>query len=182
MSNNPKLLLHVCCIGCGAAVAQTLSDEYSLTLFFYNPNIFPVTEYEMRRDEAARVAGVFNWPWREGDHDHARWLTAVDGLEKEKERGARCSVCYEYRLAKTAELAEKSGFPFFGTTLSISPHKDAAKINAIGRDLAKTYNVTFLERDFKKKGGFSRSVALSRELNLYRQTYCGCEFSLKPAD
>ncbi|MFA6106592.1 MAG: epoxyqueuosine reductase QueH [Patescibacteria group bacterium] len=175
--NKPKLLLHICCIGCGAFVSQSLKDEFKITLFYYNPNIFPVEEYEKRLEETRRIAKKFRLPLLAGEYDHKKWLKKIKGLEKEPEKGKRCLVCYRDRLTMAARTAKEKGDDFFTSTLTVSPHKDAKAINAIGRKLEKKYKVKFYEADFKKNDGFKKSCALSRELDLYRQDYCGCEFS-----
>lgn len=176
-SNKPKLLLHICCISCGAYVAKTLGDNYDLTLFFYNPNIFPETEHEKRKQAVADIASKQGLNISFGDYNHERWLKKVEGLEDEPERGTRCMVCYTDRLAVTAKKAAKENFDYFSTTLTISPHKDAQSILKFGEKFSKIYDVKFLAEDFKKKDGYKKSVEFSKELNLYRQNYCGCEFS-----
>jgi len=173
----PKMLLHICCIGCGAYVSQVLRDDYQVTLFFYNPNIFPQEEYDKRLEETKRIAKKFKVKIIEGEYDHKKWLAMVKGREADPEKGERCLLCYRDRLEATAELAREKGFKYFTTTLTISPHKDAKAVSIIGRELAEKCGVEFLDRDFKKKDGFNLSTKLSRELGLYRQEYCGCEFS-----
>jgi len=187
-----KLLLHVCCIGCGAYVLELLKSEYDITLYFYNPNIEPRAEYDKRLQEAKKVTestllfasplirgeegkGVFV----EGDYENKRWHELVRGHEQDPERGERCRICYRARLEKTAQYASEHNFNFFTTTLTISPHKDAEAINKIGLELGEKYGVNFLARDFKKQDGFKKTCALSRRLNLYRQEYCGCGYSLR---
>ncbi len=173
-----KLLLHICCIGCGAYVSDSLKEEYTVELYFYNPNIFPKEEYNKRLEETRRVADEFSLNLICADYDHESWLERVKGLEKEPEKGKRCLVCYADRLGETAKLAKKRGFDCFDSTLTVSPHKDAKAISSIGQNLAKKYNIKFLNKDFKKQDGFKKACAVSRELNLYRQNYCGCEFSI----
>ncbi|MCK5416708.1 epoxyqueuosine reductase QueH [Candidatus Parcubacteria bacterium] len=175
----PKLLLHICCISCGAYVSQVLNKDFELTLFFYNPSIYPKSEYEKRLKTVNEIAKKENLNIIFGEYDHEKWLDKIKGLENEPERGARCKICYIDRLQKSAEYASNNGFDYFTTTLTISPHKDAKLILEFGNELSKQYNVKFLEEDFKKKDGFKKSVKLSYELNLYRQDYCGCEFSKK---
>ena len=172
-----KLLLHICCIGCGAYVSDSLKEEYGVELYFYNPSIFPKEEHDKRLEETRRVANEFNLNLICANYDHEAWLKKVKGLEKEPERGKRCVVCYDDRLRETAKLAEEYSFDYFGSTLTVSPHKDAKAINSIGQSLAKEYKIKFLDKDFKKQDGFKKACAVSRELNLYRQDYCGCEFS-----
>ncbi|MFH0892675.1 MAG: epoxyqueuosine reductase QueH [Candidatus Falkowbacteria bacterium] len=176
-SKKPELLLHICCIGCGAYVGKMLDEEYSVSLFFYNPNIYPETEYKKRLEEIERTAKHLSLPLFLGAYGHLSWLESIRGHETDKEKGERCLICYRERLRETARMAEEKKFDLFSTTLTISPHKDAKAISEIGSDLSLKYKVTFLDRDFKKQDGFKRSVALSHELGLYRQNYCGCEFS-----
>jgi len=171
-------LLHVCCIGCGAQAARELGREFSVTLFFYNPNIYPKEEYLRRQEETVRVAAKLRWPVLVNDYDHEAWLKLVQGHEQSREGGDRCLICYRERLEKTGETALKNGFGHFCTTLTISPHKKAEAINAIGLELADKFKIVFLAKDFKKQDGFKKACALSKELGLYRQDYCGCEFSL----
>jgi predicted adenine nucleotide alpha hydrolase (AANH) superfamily ATPase len=173
----PFLLLHICCVGCGAFVADLLRKEYSVVLFFYNPNIFPKSEYDLRLQETVRVAKKLGLPLLVGDGNHSAWLKKVQGHENDPERGKRCSICYYDRLAKTAHRAKQERIKYFSSTLSVSPHKDAGILSQIGQSIEKESGVKFIDRDFKKNNGYAQSVKLSRDLNLYRQNYCGCEFS-----
>ncbi len=173
----PRLLLHICCIGCGAYVSQILKKDYKVILYFYNPNIFPEKEYQKRLEETKRIAKKFSLKVIEGEYNHKEWLKLVRGHEQDPEREERCRICYYERLEKTAKLAKKLGIKYFTTTLTISPHKDASAILSFGKEIASKFDLIFLERDFKKKDGFKKSVQLSRKLGLYRQNYCGCEFS-----
>jgi predicted adenine nucleotide alpha hydrolase (AANH) superfamily ATPase len=175
--DKPKLLLHVCCIGCGAYVAQVLKEEYTVTLFFYNPSIFPREEYRRRKEETVRIADQLGLALLSTGYDHEAWLKLVRGFEQSREGGRRCLICYRDRLERTGELAVKKGFTHFGTTLTVSPHKLADKINNIGAELADKYGIGFISEDFKKQDGFKKACQLSHELKLYRQDYCGCEFS-----
>lgn len=176
------LLLHVCCAPCSAGTVARLNELFSVSLFFSNDNIHPAGEYE-RRLAAARV--VADWagvplrvpPYRPGD-----WLTRVEGLADEPEGGERCGVCFSYRLEETARYARDYGFPIFGTTLTISPHKDHTRVNRLGAEAAERHGVLFLRCDLKKNDGFGTSVKISRELDLYRQDYCGCCFSRGAAE
>jgi epoxyqueuosine reductase len=233
-----KLLIHICCAGCGAYIAKALKEEYDTTLFFYNPNIFPQKEHDFRLKEARGVAerlslnlitvsaimtgsalsecfilfeqgrkgeefsfispenssfvkgenykfcklpfkkfGLVSIREKNANYGHDKWLDAVRGFELDPERGARCGICYQYRLEETAYFAKKNGFEIFSSTLTISPHKDAKKIFEIGHALEEKCGVKFLDRDFKKQDGFKKSTAMSKDLGLYRQNYCGCEFS-----
>ena len=177
----PRLLLQVCCAPCSSYVLEYLNDIFDITLFFYNPNISPQKEYEFRADELKRL--TIQMPLKNipdivvNDYDYNEFLDTVKGFEQEKEGGARCFLCYELRLRKAADYAKNNNFDYFCTTLSISPHKNAQKLNEIGEKLSKEYGMKYLFSDFKKKNGYKRSIELSNEYNLYRQDYCGCEFS-----
>jgi len=178
-TKNPKLLLHICCVGCGVYIAQILKEEFEVVFYFYNPNIFPQDEYEKRLEETKKIAKEYNIELMVGDYNHDVWLGKVKGYEKEPERGKRCEICYQDRLENTASRADELGADFFATTLSISPHKDFSKISSIGKNLENKYKINFLDKDFKKQDGYKKSVELSKKLNLYRQNYCGCEFSIR---
>lgn len=174
----PKLLLHICCIGCGAYVSQVLKKDYRVTLYFYNPNIYPENEYHLRLKETRRVARKFGLKVLVGKYRHGDWLQKIKGHEHEPERGGRCVICYRDRLEATARVAKQLEYDVFTSTLSVSPHKLAPVINQAGQELEREYGVRFLVSDFKKKDGYKKSLELSRELKLYRQDYCGCEFSM----
>ena len=182
----PRLLLHACCAPCSSYVLEYLSQYFFITLLFYNPNISPQTEYEKRYAELLSL--VKEQPHRfpvsvvPCGYDPESFFSAVHGLESLPEGGARCAVCYRMRLEAAARAAKDGGFDYFTTTLSISPLKDAEKLNAIGAELSGEYGVPYLYSDFKKKEGYKRSVALSREYGLYRQNYCGCIFSKQEAE
>jgi len=173
-----KLLLHICCAGCGAYVSQVMKKEgFEVLLYFFNPNIFPKTEYDIRKKEVEDVAKKFALDFFMEEYDHESWMLLVKGMESEPEKGRRCVICYEDRLERTAKKAEMLNCQYFTSTLSVSPYKVVKEINRIGEKLSKKYSVEFLARDFKKQDGFKKASKLSRELNLYRQNYCGCEFS-----
>lgn len=173
-----KILLHCCCAPCAAYVIKKLQERYNVTLFYFNPNIFPEEEYKKRLNETKSYLKKIDIPLLEGEYDHNWWLKQVRGFENEPERGKRCKICYKLRLEETAKRAKRLGFNLFCSTLSISPHKDAELINKIGRDLLNKYNVQYLESDWKKHDGFKKSCDISKEQGFYRQEYCGCEFSL----
>lgn len=179
----PKLLLHSCCAPCSSYVLEYLSQYFEITVFYYNPNIYPPSEYEMRVEEQKRLAGALpgKYPVKvlEGTYEPERFYRAVKGLEHIPEGGERCFACFKERLSETARLAKELQMDYFTTTLTISPLKNAAKINEIEEELAALYQVESLPSDFKKKNGYQRSIELSREYNLYRQDYCGCVFSLR---
>ena len=177
----PRLLLHACCAPCSSYVLEYLSDFFEITLLYYNPNISPKTEYEYRVEEVKRLISEMNPKHKitfvEGKYNPETFYEAAKGLEHEPERGRRCDVCFRLRLAEAARIASEGGYDYYCTTLSISPLKDAEKLNAIGNELSEIYNVPYLPSDFKKKGGYKRSIELSAQHNLYRQNYCGCVFS-----
>lgn len=173
-----KVLLHICCAGCGAFVSRVLMEEgYEVFLYYYNPNVSPVSEYKLRAQEVEKIAKEFNLKFFVEVYDHLSWLVKIRGLKKEPEKGKRCLVCYLDRLAKVAKKAKKENFDYFASTLSVSPHKDSTQINHIGKELENSVGVEFFFRDFKKKDGFKKASNLAKELDLYRQDYCGCEFS-----
>ncbi len=181
-----KILLHSCCAPCSTAVIERLSPDYDITILYYNPNIYPEEEYLKRKNEEIKYIKLLNEKYPENkldmldtDYEAEEFYKAVKGLENEKEGGARCPVCFKLRLEKTARLAKKNGYDLFGTTLTVSPHKNAEVINAIGLNLETEYNIKFLVSNFKKQDGYKRSIELSKENNIYRQNYCGCEFALK---
>ena len=177
----PRLLLHSCCAPCSSAVTERLAPDFSLSLFFYNPNISSKEEYQKRLDELRRFVKEYPFsspiPVLEGEYLPSRFIDAVKGLEKEPERGKRCEVCFRLRLEEAAKQAKEENFDFFTTTLSVSPHKDAVLLNRIGEEMGEKYKVPFFPSDFKKKNGYLRSCTLSKEYRLYRQSYCGCIFS-----
>lgn len=181
----PKLALHACCAPCSSAVLEQLSAWFDITIFYYNPNIWPAVEYRRRADELHRFAAALALPGltvREAPYDPVEFYAAVRGLEAEPERGGRCTVCYRLRMEHTAVWAAANGYDWFCTTLSISPHKDAERINRLGRELEEKYGVRHLPNDFKKKNGYKRSLELSAQYGLYRQDYCGCEFSARKSE
>lgn len=174
----PALLLHSCCGPCSTAVLETLCARFDVTLFYYNPNIQPEAEYLLRLDNQLRVLGARPEAALLGcDYGGGDFEAAVRGLEGEPEGGARCTACFRLRLERTAREAAERGFEFFCSTLTVSPHKDAGRINGIGRELGERYGVRYLPSDFKKRDGYRRSIELSKELGLYRQNYCGCLYS-----
>lgn len=178
----PKLLLHSCCAPCSSYVLEYLSEYFEITVFYYNPNIFPESEYTKRLLEQQTLIHDMHFrhqvSFLAGNYDQEKFYAMAAGLEHLKEGGERCFKCYELRLRETAEMAVKGGFDYFTTTLSISPMKNAEKLNTIGREVASQYGVKYLQSDFKKKNGYKRSIELSREYGLYRQDYCGCQFSV----
>ena len=173
----PTLLLHSCCAPCFTGCIESLKDDFSVTVLFYNPNMDSIKEYELRRDEQLRICNIFDVKCKIVDYNHLEFLDKVKGKENEIEGGARCFDCFHLRLKKTAEIASELGYDYFATTLTLSPLKNAENINRIGTLIGQEIGVKYLPSDFKKRGGYLRSISLSKELNLYRQNYCGCEFS-----
>ena len=179
----PRLLLHACCAPCSSYCLEYLNGYFDITLFFYNPNITDEEEFNKRFYELQRLVKDIYPDMQTVCPPYCKdeFLSAVKGLKDCKEGGERCFVCYALRLAKARDYAEENGFDYFCSTLSISPHKNCDKLNSIGEALAKDKRVKHLPNDFKKGGGYARSVRLSQEYGLYRQNYCGCEFS-KPKE
>ncbi len=174
----PGILVHVCCAPDALYVFRLLQDEFDVAGFFSNSNIHPAQEYAKRLDEARKVARLLDVPLLEDTYEAGRWLALTERFKDEPEKGRRCDICYALRLQRTAEAAAGRGLAAFATVMSLSPWKKAAVINRIGRQFGTRYGVRFLEADFKKKDGFKKSVDLSRSHGLYRQSYCGCVYSL----
>ena len=171
--SKPKLLLHCCCAPCSSAVIEKLKEYFEITYFYYNPNIFPEQEYLLRRDEFIKL-GV---KVVELKYNHNDFLDVVKGYENEKEGGVRCRICIAERLDKAFQYAVSNNYEIVTTTLSISPHKDAEFINKLGENLEAKYGVKYLHADFKKENGYLNSINICKEKGIYRQDYCGCEFS-----
>lgn len=182
----PRLLMHACCAPCSSYVLEYLASIFDMTLYFYNPNIAPESEHIFRGNELERL--ISEMPLNNSvqliraEYEPEKFLAAARGLENVPEGGERCFKCYELRLRKTAEYAKEEGFDYFSTTLSISPHKNAQKLNEIGAELSEEFEVPYLFSDFKKRNGYKRSCQLSEEYRLYRQDYCGCAFSKAEAE
>lgn len=181
----PRLLLHSCCGPCSTAVIERLMTDFNITLFFYNPNITDSEEYERRKATQKNCLEKFREKTGEGisllegEYDPETFYKIVEGLEDQPEGGTRCNECFELRLDETAKKCRDGGYDYFATTLSVSPHKSYPVISALGNHIAQDNNIEFLDLDFKKKAGFQRSIALSKEFELYRQNYCGCQFSIR---
>lgn len=182
-NNKPKLLLHSCCGPCSTQVINFLKDYFKITIFYYNPNIEPNEEYTHRKKEQIRYIEALkkennkiDLEYLDSVYDNSNFREYVKGLELEKEGGARCSKCFYLRLSKTAIIAREKGFDFFGTTLSVSPHKNSQIINKIGEKIAEIEGIPFIYGDFKKNDGYKKSIEYSKKYNLYRQDYCGCLF------
>lgn len=169
----PKLLLHCCCAPCSSAVIEKLKEYFDITYLYFNPNIFPENEYVLRREQfeklGVKVVDI--------GYEHDKFLDLVKGMENESEGGRRCNVCIAMRMDKAFEYAKSHNFDIVTTTLSISPHKNAEFINLTGENLEKKYKIKYLHADFKKENGFLRSTQIAKQVNMYRQNYCGCEFS-----
>lgn len=177
----PSLLLHSCCAPCSSYVLEYLSEFFDITIFYYNPNIHPENEYRKRVQEQKEFISQLPTKRKinfiEEHYNTREFFDIAKGLEEEREGGTRCFKCYKLRLREAAKKAKKLNFDYFTTVLSISPHKNAEKINEIGDKLAEELDIKFLNSDFKKKNGYKRSIELSKKYNLYRQNYCGCVYS-----
>lgn len=182
-NKKPRLLLHSCCAPCSSAVIERLMPYFNITIIYYNPNIEPYEEYLKRKEEQKKLLNLIETPNKiaimDCDYDNNLFKKMAKNLEGEKEGGKRCFKCYELRLAYCALKAQENNFDYFGTTLTVSPFKNSQKINEIGLDLQKKYQVKYLLSDFKKKNGYIRSIELSKKYSLYRQNYCGCIYSKK---
>lgn len=172
-----KMLLHSCCGPCSTVVIERLKTSYDVVVFYYNPNTEPYEEYEKRKIEQQKVCQNFGVKFIDFDYDNDGWHKFVEGFENEREGGARCERCFAYRLKKTGLYAKENGFDIFATTLSVSPHKNTNMINEVGLTISQNLDIEFLPESFKKKDGYLRSINLSKEMQLYRQNYCGCLFS-----
>lgn len=176
-SVKPKLLLHCCCAPCTSGCIERLMDFFDITFYYYNPNIDTLGEYDLRADELKKLAKKFNLKYIIEKYNSQEFLDIAKGYESLPEGSERCFKCFELRLNKSAKFCKENAFEYFTTTLTISPLKNASKLNEIGEMLGAKYNVKFLNSDFKKKGGYLRSIQMSREMDFYRQNYCGCAFS-----
>ena len=184
-NKRPKLLLHACCAPCSSYVLEYLSAYFDITVFFYNPNISPESEYTFREQELIRLITemtlLSSIKIMSAEYNPTDFYNMAKGLESLAEGGERCKKCYRLRLSKTAQVAKENGFDYFSTTLSISPYKNAEWLNTIGAEEGQLYGIEYLFSDFKKKNGYKRSCELSEQYGLYRQNYCGCEFSKRQA-
>ena len=176
-----KLLLHACCAPCSSYCIELLKNHFEITIFFYNPNMDTLEEYNKRAEEQKRFCAIEGVNCIIADYDKQDFLSLVKGLENEKEGGFRCEKCFSLRLNKTANYAKENGYDYFATTLTVSPLKNAELINKIGLQIESEVGAKYLPTDFKKRGGYLKSVELSKEYGLYRQNYCGCEFSKEKA-
>ena len=184
-TEKPSVLLHACCGPCATACVERLAPDYSVTVYYYNPNITDSEKYYLRRDNLRKFLDGFNRDhegeffvdYLEGPYDFGEYLKRAEPLADEPEGGKRCTLCFEMRLANSARTAESLGFDYFTTTMTVSPHKNYKLISQMGNALGEGMNTQFLDVDFKKKDGFKRSVELSKQYDLYRQRFCGCEFA-----
>lgn len=177
LKNRPKLLLHSCCGPCSTQVINVLKDYFDITVLYYNPNIEPLEEYEKRKSEQIKFINMLDNKYVKFlncDYDNETFKKRVMGLECEKEGKARCPVCFLLRMEHTCKIAKEKNYEYFGTTLTVSPHKNSKQINILGAFLEKKYKVKYLYSDFKKEDGYLKSIRYSKEYNLYRQDYCGC--------
>lgn len=180
MEKRNKILLHACCGICSGYPVSFLKDAgYSVSVYFYNPNIYPDTEYQKRLDAERTLCRSLGVELIEEIYNPEEFYTAAKGLENEPEKGKRCTECFKLRLENTAAYAKENGFENFTTSIVISPHKNFKLLSALGKDIAQKYNLNYLDIDFKKKDGFLKTNKISKELGLYRQNYCGCKFSLR---
>lgn len=177
----PTLLLHTCCAPCSTEVISRLTNFFKITVLYYNPNIEPFEEYEKRKEEQIHFLKEFahknEISFLDCDYDHEAFQKISIGLETALEGGARCHLCYRLRLEKTAKMAKELGYSYFGTSLTVSPYKNAKILNEIGMELSEIYQINYLYSDFKKNNGYKNSIELSKKYNLYRQDYCGCKYS-----
>ncbi len=176
------MLLHVCCAPDATIGFERLGPEYEITAYFFNPNIHPREEYDLRKREFERLCQTLGIPYDVAEYNPEAWFEEVRGFENEPERGKRCDICLRIRLERTAQEAARRGFDCFAAVLTVSPHKLAQRINEIGAQMGERYGVRYVPTDLKKKDGFKRSVELSRRYGLYRQDYCGCVYSLRDRD
>lgn len=181
-NNKPKVLLHSCCGPCSTQVIDFLKDYFNITIYYYNPNIEPLEEYLKRKQEQIRFINEYNKKaldkieYIDSNYDNEVFENFIKGLEREPEGGARCSKCFYLRLKNTALKAKENKFEYFGTTLTVSPHKNSQVINKIGEFISNELNIKFIYGDFKKNDGYKKSIEFSKEYNLYRQDYCGCKY------
>ena len=175
-----KILLHACCGICSSYPISLLKDMgYCVVVYFYNPNIYPDTEYQKRLEAEKKLCNHFDCQLIIGDYETEVYYDFVKGLENEPEKGKRCEKCFELRLVKSAQKAKELGIEEFTTSIVISPHKDFEKISQIGKQIAQKYNLNYLPINFRKQDGFLKTNQISKSLNLYRQNYCGCKFAMR---
>jgi len=181
MKHGDSILLHVCCAPCSCEIIEGIIEtKLNLTVFFYNPNIHPQKEYDIRKNEVIRFCKSRNITFIDADYDTDNWFACVKGLEKEPEKGKRCTKCFEMRMVKTAKYANENGFNFIATSLSISRYKDQSQVHKAGFKSVEVFDdLTFWDYNWRKKGGSDRGAYIAKKENFYRQKYCGCVYSLK---
>lgn len=179
LESKPNLLLHSCCGPCSTSVIERLKDFFNITIYYYNPNIEPLEEYELRKSEQIRLLKELKIDYLDSEYDNDNFEELVKNNIKDRENGSRCVLCIKKRLENTALTASKNHFEYYCTTLTVSPHKNSVMINNIGMELETKYKVKFLLSDFKKEEGYKKSIELSKKYNLYRQNYCGCLYSIR---
>ena len=177
LTEKKSILLHSCCGPCSSACIDRLKEYFDITVVYYNPNIEPIDEYIHRKNEQVRLLKEWNIKYLDCDYDNDLWVDTTKYLTKELEGGKRCSVCFGIRLKYTANMAKRPGFDYFGTTLTVSPHKDSQLINKIGGSIGSNLGIKYLYSDFKKRDGYKKSCEFAKQYNLYRQDYCGCLYS-----
>ena len=174
-----RLLIHICCAPDATIALDRLAQNYKIEGIFYNPNIHPENEYERRKNAMKQLTKQTGFKWTEVGYDPDNWYELTEGLENEPEKGLRCEKCIKMRLRQTARLSIEKGFDAFAAVLTVSPHKDAEMVNRLGHEAGTEYGIEYVPTDLKKQDGFKRSIELSKEYGLYRQQYCGCEYSLR---
>lgn len=181
LKERKKILLHSCCAPCSSHVITFLTKYFDITILYYNPNISPIEEYNKRKEEQIKLINEIKTEGKieiiDCDYDNDIYENKIKGYEECPERGARCTICFNLRLEKTAKIAKDKNYDYFCSTLTVSPYKNAPLINQIGEELSKKYNIKWLYSDFKKADGYKKSIELSKKYNLYRQDYCGCVYS-----
>ena len=181
-TTKPRILLHVCCATCTPYVLKLLAKDFTPTIYYYNPNIHPYEEYQKRKLDVEGYVRSLGFDFIEGEYDPDRWRYVTKGLETEPEGGVRCEICFKVRMNQIALYSVLNGFEWFATTLTVSPHKNSHLINRICQDLAKDYKINFYQADFKKHEGYKISLQMAKNLDFYRQNYCGCYYSLKQTE
>lgn len=176
-NNKPKLLLHSCCGPCSTVCIERLEQDYDVTVFYFNPCIFPREEYEKRLEEQIRFLKDKKIPIINIAYDNESYEKLVKGFEQEAEGGKRCEICFAQRLEMTAKYASEHNYDCYSTTLTVSPHKNTLLINKIGEEQSEKYDIEFLSENFKKQNGYLRSIEIAKSYSLYRQNYCGCRYS-----
>ena len=181
ITKTKRLLLQSCCAPCSSYVITYLTNYFDITILYYNPNIYPYEEYIKRKNEQIKLIKELKTKNKldiiDCDYDNDLYENLIKGLENEPEKGKRCTICYQMRIEKTAQIAKEKNYDYFCTTLSVSPYKNSYLINKIGKEMETKYKINWLYSDFKKKDGYKKSIELSKKYNLYRQDYCGCIYS-----